>query len=1500
MARYKVLCWLFVLAVALSIVMVGYAGQTKCTLPGQLPTAQQMLSAIALANDIELAKLRLVTDVVVARYDTIQRCLYTAKAIEVDTGCIYTAYLDEAGNLADASLYAADSAAYQAQYGKLSPDLYDFLQAHPDQPMVRIGVRLRPAPGAGPLRKPDGDLTDEQVARFLQGNQRALQQRANAARDSIVITLGNLGYQPLQVDEFSPLVYYQVPPSLVEMIAAHADVVEVFLSLEGQEEKRIPEGPGQYNKGAIGPGMDIQRCTVGADALWALGITGQGIVAGVVEGSAAVTQNVYLTGKVFNREPNCQGDHPTATSGIVVAQHDTYRGIAYDATVALGNACSWLDSGLQAGTNWAIGQGARVINYSWYNGSNGILNAYDRWIDEQIENQFVTFVKSAGNQGNNGPCTNPGLAYGIITVGSINDHRTCTWADDSLSWFSSCGDPLSVHGDREKPELTAPGEDIIGMTTHPPWFGSIGSGTSYAAPVVAAGVAQLQQRKPVLKIWPEAIKAILMSSARHNLESEEAFQPCTDNQVLDNVVHDNGWHGILIQGGRDNLLQGNKVFAQVIGSGLRIEDLTGPAGSLASDNNQVIYNFIMDNALDGVEIRSKGITGIHNNAICGNTQFQVANWAASTQPAQGNWYGTNDDPMLAGLIAGNVAYSPWLHMALSTSSPYAFVGEPLTVSASFTAPGGYVAPDGLYVDWQTVNGIVVPSRSYTEWGTGMATTAFTAERRGTAAIAAVAQCQYPLTITVPCYAHLPPGTFTKTAERNSVPATYRIRYTLTLNSIPGETLDNVTIGDTLPPFTYFDSASPPPSFIADENIYWDIGTLAPGSGVQIRLTVGTSAAAAGRTVTNQARVLQDGVTVGTASVSTYISALPAPTPTPVQECLRGDLVDYAPVGMPDFDQRQTGFTIHGQWVYGGPAAAADALWYMDSHNEPNPQPVDVVSDGYPLVPSFASWDDHDPRNVPALITRLATAFHVSSDGTSLDNLVAGLRSYIAGQGLSDALRVDSAARPTPDMIRENVLRGVPMIALLGFWELQDGHWVRLGGNYVGLCCASLASGHVAIADPYHDCSVPTALYTQHNDARFVSYDRYELESATVPGAVLTLKGYVQDVGSDALYFAGQNFAREQENYRGSYRGGRVIAALEYIVSITEASGNASSSPMTKVTTTNHQASQADDDRFVVATSVAFSASSTQVIATNDQMAEAIPHATSETTTLYVDPTGSCSGHLPCFTTIGTALAAASANDTIIIYPGLYSEAVTVTQKGLTLQGAGCGQTVLDGLTGALHSAVTLLAPEVTITGLEIRNFAGPGIVANCPAPFDGFHILTNCIHHCGGPGILFLAGSQSLVQGNEVYSNGEAGIALIAAQGAAWPSECEGAGGVDLARADTVVVADQYEFGTFTPAGPWPYSRQVALVAGQHVRTVLCWDATHEYSGYYSEPAIDLDLQVYGPDGTYLAGGYSLDNTYELVEFDVPTTGNYHFRISNSRWSPEAAFTYYGLAWCSQ
>lgn len=311
-----------------------------------------------------------------------------------------------------------------------------------------------------------------------------------------------------QGDRYAPAIYATLPAAAIARVARWTEVAAVY---KDEVDK---------------PDLDMARKVIQANVVHTLGTTGFGIrVAQIEVGGRVATANPSLNGVVQDGPFVCiaASDHSTGVAGIIRSTHATVRGIAPDVTLWAGGSCFGLESELLNRSTAAADWGASVLNLSWGYDNDLVPSATDRFYDDMVFNRWRTVVKSAGNEAglcNSGTehVTSPGLAYNVITVGNFDDKNTNSWTDDSMSSCSSWRDPVSTHGDREKPEVAAPGTNITSTTTASPWTGGIGSGTSFATPMVTGTVALMMDRRASLVFWPEAVKAILMVTAGHNIE----------------------------------------------------------------------------------------------------------------------------------------------------------------------------------------------------------------------------------------------------------------------------------------------------------------------------------------------------------------------------------------------------------------------------------------------------------------------------------------------------------------------------------------------------------------------------------------------------------------------------------------------------------------------------------------------------------------------------------------------------------------------------------------------------------------------------------------------------------------------------------------------------------------------------------------------------------------------------------------------------------------------
>lgn len=322
-------------------------------------------------------------------------------------------------------------------------------------------------------------------------------------------------------------------------------------------------------------------------------------------------------------------------------------------------------------------------------------------------------------------------------------------------------------------------------------------------------------------------------------------------------------------------------------------------------------------------------------------------------------------------------------------------------------------------------------------------------------------------------------------------------------------------------------------------------------------------------------------------------------PRPSEAWLPGQHADYAPSGVPDFSQCRPEWSrpgSPGQWTHAGPVALADALWWLDSAHEPDPQPPSLAHDGHALVTAYPRFgptlDDHHVENIAPLVEDLAARSGTNGTrdgdearGTQWESLVTAARDYVSDRGLAPAYDLDSRLEPDGEWLAAVANRGGTTVLLLGVWEHQEGTWKRVGGHYAAMAGAAAGSGGLelgsgaggprgaapsgttggawlALADPLADTAAfggygraePADASSHgcrdaprgHDDAAAVSHDRYELYSVPgLPGGRRALLGYfTPETAGDAAAFQGQNWALALAEHEAQWRRGTVAMAVD--------------------------------------------------------------------------------------------------------------------------------------------------------------------------------------------------------------------------------------------------------------------------------------------------------------------------------------------------------------------
>lgn len=227
---------------------------------------------------------------------------------------------------------------------------------------------------------------------------------------------------------------------------------------------------------------------------------GKGVTVGIIEAGGVTTssENDDLNNLTIYASSSVISDHATAVARILCGTNGVAPGVD-EVYVYYAKSTSYLVSGM----DWLTDNECDVINSSRSTlGLEGQYHWTSAVLDYYVGLLFVTYVNSAGNTGVNEEyehyTSNYGMGYNVIAVAATDSLG-------NISTYSSYGTQSGIY--TRKPTVSAPGTKITISGTN------LGSGTSYAAPMVAGVVAKLMCETPSLKLYPEIVMAALIASA---------------------------------------------------------------------------------------------------------------------------------------------------------------------------------------------------------------------------------------------------------------------------------------------------------------------------------------------------------------------------------------------------------------------------------------------------------------------------------------------------------------------------------------------------------------------------------------------------------------------------------------------------------------------------------------------------------------------------------------------------------------------------------------------------------------------------------------------------------------------------------------------------------------------------------------------------------------------------------------------------------------------------
>lgn len=292
--------------------------------------------------------------------------------------------------------------------------------------------------------------------------------------------------------------------------------------------------------------------TIGVDKISPIPLTGKGVTVAIIDTGIIMHRDLtYPSIRIIGfkdflknkQKPYDDNGHGTHISGLVasngVSSKGKYRGIAPEANIlsvkALDNEGNGKVSDILSSIQWVI-QTKSIFNTRILNLSLGTAAQYSERYDplvkaanKAIENGLIVVTAV----GNNGPSQksilSPSTSRHVISVGACDDR------DESgltIPTFSSRGPTR----DRvKKPDLLAPGVDIVSLSnTDATGYTSL-TGTSMSAPIVSGVVALMLQENPYLTHF-EAKKRLIENCTRIGVNQFEEGAGVLSLNKLFNIV----------------------------------------------------------------------------------------------------------------------------------------------------------------------------------------------------------------------------------------------------------------------------------------------------------------------------------------------------------------------------------------------------------------------------------------------------------------------------------------------------------------------------------------------------------------------------------------------------------------------------------------------------------------------------------------------------------------------------------------------------------------------------------------------------------------------------------------------------------------------------------------------------------------------------------------------------------------------------------------------------
>ncbi len=512
---------------------------------------ESVLEALSYASSIVKEDLEVLTETS-AMLELTDRNLKMFKVYDRYTDADYAVALDEYNNVVEIDEAIASEKAKKFElFGVANPSLYK--KAKSVEPSEKLPVMIKMNVDEEFIDK--GDLNNPDISAMVQKrieysqvkNQARGERKFRELLEKVSIngssggtkTKGVIGRDKIKVfptnqkikrpgnKQSGPFIFTELPAGMIVKLAKDPNVAFI-----GSDDDEVV-----YDYPTITEALPITR----TNWVHGFGYKGSGVKIAVLESGLLTQPSSLFNIAAQQTATGIASSHMTSSLGII---GNSYRGsltgYAPEASILMANG-----GGYSGPYTWAKSKNVNVITMSWHYGNeeiNGTLHARDVYFDYAATHYpYPSVFTSAGNQADSGAYAS-GKGYNIMGVANVLLDGDTNRMNDDISSSSSWKNPTSSHGDHEVPRLAAPGSRQAVFNTS---FG----GTSCATPVAASIATVLMSKNPSLKIWPEAIRAIMMATANYQNADGTVWAKWADGKDGSGLV--NTYYGYLTAAKRE-------------------------------------------------------------------------------------------------------------------------------------------------------------------------------------------------------------------------------------------------------------------------------------------------------------------------------------------------------------------------------------------------------------------------------------------------------------------------------------------------------------------------------------------------------------------------------------------------------------------------------------------------------------------------------------------------------------------------------------------------------------------------------------------------------------------------------------------------------------------------------------------------------------------------------------------------------------------------------------